>query len=474
MLREPPHNLEAEQAILGAMLITNDVFYRVSDWLDEEHFYDPGHAELFAAIKRLILNRRRATPISLKTDVAELDFGELKGPAYLGRLAAAAPPPQLAWQDGRVVYDLAQRRRLIEIGEGLIAAAMDAPVETTPDTLVENTETALAAIAEKGKASDHQVTMLEAAADAIDTIAAAYQRDGKMAGQSTGLRDLDSLLGGLAPAQLVILAARPAMGKTALATNIAYETARRFIETKEEDGCPVGFFSCEMSAREVMFRLIGTEIGIPADRLRRGAISPEDFNRILQVSEEKLGPTPLYFDEAGGIKITQLCARARRMKRRHGIGLLVVDYLQLVSGSQRRDGRTQEITEISSQLKALAKELEIPVLALSQLSRECERRDDKRPRLPDLRESGSIEQDADVVMFLYRDEYYIAQAEPTDKNAASYFEWQSDMEKAKAKAEILVPKQRQGPTGSVEVRFDAKLTKFEDLAVQERLTEGVV
>lgn len=469
MLREPPFNIEAEQAILGAILIENDAFHRVSDWLDETHFYEPFHARVFAGIKRLIASGRRATPPSLRNDFDSDDDRKA-----LGQLAAAAPPTAHAWEHARTVYDLAQRRKLLAIAEELIEQARSSPIETSPDALVEQTEMALASIAEKGKASDHQLTMADATMEALNTIAAAYQRDGMMAGLSTGLCDLDRLIGGLAPSDLVILAGRPGMGKTALGVGIAYHNARRFIETQGEDGCPVGMFSLEMSAMQILLRLIAHEVGIPATRLRRGDINQQDFNRITEAAEARLGPTPLHFDQAGGITIAQLCARARRMKRKHKIGLLVVDYLQLLTGSKnnRNYNRTTEVSEISAALKALAKELEIPVLALSQLSRQVETRgEDKRPQLSDLRDSGSIEQDADVVMFVYREAYYLAKREPKKENAASHIEWENDMAKVKAKAEILIEKQRQGPTGTVEVRFDGALTKFSNLARQEQMAE---
>lgn len=471
MLREPPYNIEAEQAILGSILISNDVFHRVSDWLTEEHFYDPGHVAIYEAIKRIIFARRRATPAALKHDVAGLKIGDVEGPAYLGQLAANAPPHTHGWEYARTVYDLAQRRKIIATAEEMIDRAMSAPIEADPDTLVEEAEVQLAGIAEKGRATDHQITLRDAAIEAMNTIAAAYQRDGGMAGLSTGLVDLDTLMGGLAPSDLVIAAARPGMGKSALAVGIAYHNARKFVETSGEDGCPVGLFTLEMSAQQNVLRLIAHEISISSQRLRRGSINQDDFDAIADVVEHRFAQTPLYFDQAGGISIAQLTARARRMKRRHGIGLLIVDYLQLMSGGKnnRNYNRTNEVSEITAGLKGIAKELEIPVLALSQLSRKVEEREDKRPQLSDLRESGSIEQDADVVMFIYREAYYLAHQEPKKENAAMHVEWENDMAKVKGKAELLIEKQRQGPTGKVELHFDGALTKFSNLVVQERL-----
>jgi replicative DNA helicase len=472
MLREPPHNLEAEQGVLGAILVSNDVFYRVSDWLKDEHFFDPGHAAIYEAMRRMIVGGRRATAPSLKADVAELTFGDTAGAVYLGQLFAAAPPASFAVDFARLVYDTALRRKMIETAEELIAKAGSAAGDVLPDDLIEEAEVALSGLAERGRAQEHQKSATDAAIEAVNLIAAAYQRDGGMAGLSTGLTDLDNLIGGMAPSDLIIAAGRPSMGKTAIAVGVAVHNARRYLETKgtvNEQGCPVGLFTLEMSAQQIMLRLIAGQTGISASRLRRGHIEKHDFDRIVEDVEQHIASLPIHFDEAGGITIAQLTARARRMKRKHGIGLLVVDYLQLLDGSKARRGdRVQEVSEITKGLKTIAKELEIPVLALSQLSRKVEEREDKRPQLSDLRESGSIEQDADVVMFVFREEYYTARREPKP-GTASHIEWENDMAKVKGKAELLIEKQRQGPTGTVELHFDAALTKFSNLAHQERL-----
>ncbi len=467
MFADLPNNMEAEQALLGAVLVNNYALHRVSAFLTKDHFFNPLHGRIYEGASKLILGGKRATPITLKTSFqAEEPVGQLTVPQYLGRLAANATTIFNAEDYGRTIYDLSTRRKLIEIGERMIADASNASIETHPDTLIEASEAALASIAERGRSEDHQLRASDAALQAINMIAEAYQRDGLMAGLPTGLRDLDKELGGLAPSDLIVVASRPGMGKSALAAGIAYHNARRFVETQATEaptGCCVGFFSLEMSAMQIMLRLIAHEVGVSAQRLRRGDFNPSDWENVLAAVEQHLGSAPIHFDQSGGISIAQLCARARRMKRKYGIGLLVVDYLQLLSGTKGRgSNRVAEVSEISSELKALAKELDIPVLALSQLSRQVESREDKRPQLADLRDSGAIEQDADVVLFIFREEYYIGRREPK-KDTAHHLEWQNEMSKAKGKAELNIEKQRQGATGSLEVHFDAALTRFSDL-----------
>jgi replicative DNA helicase len=454
MLRPPPSNIEAESGLLGTMLIDSSAYHRVADFLLPEHFFEPFHADLYAAIGKIIKAGRRATPAALKSI-----FEAGKVPS-INQLALTAPPARHAPDYARLIYDMAMRRKLVELGEEIAAQAMDAEIDATPDSLIEQAEVALAAMAERGRAQERQLTAADAATEALNVIAAAYQRDGGMAGLPTGLTDLDYLTGGLSPSDLVIIAGRPSMGKTALACGIAHHNAQQ--------GTPVGFFSLEMSAMQIMLRLIGQEVEISANRLRRGKIDGIDYDRILEAAAP-FAALPLTFDQSGGITVAQLCARARRMRRQHKVGLIVVDYLQLLSGNNKRQtNRVAEVSEISAALKALAKELEIPVLALSQLSRLVESRDDKRPQLSDLRESGAIEQDADVVMFVYREEYYIAKKEPK-KESAQHIEWEGEMVRARGKAELIVEKQRQGPTGTVEAHFNAPLTRFQSLARQEQV-----
>ncbi|MGC2410864.1 MAG: replicative DNA helicase [Methyloceanibacter sp.] len=451
MLRIPPHNLEAEQAFIGSILIDNDVYHRVSSFLMEEHFFEPEHGKLYAAARRLINAGRRATPITLKHEASD--------PKYLGQLATFAVLPVMAEDMGKLIRDLATRRTLIRIGEELAELASSAPIETAGDTLIESTEASLAALALRG-IETRQRSLTDALTAAIEVVAAAYKRNTGLVGLSTNLIELDAKLGGLVPSELIILAGRPSIGKSALAANIAYHTAT--------NGTAVGFFTVEMSAEQIVLRLLAEVSRVSSHRMRRGDFNPEEFDRILECSQD-LQPKPIRFDETGGISIAQVCARARRWKRQYNIGLLVIDYLQLMSGVKRKDsGRVQEMSEITCGLKALAKELEIPILALSQLSRQVEQREDKRPQLSDLRESGSIEQDADVVMFIYREEYYLQRTEPKEGTEA-HFHWQDKIKACAGKAEIIIGKQRHGPTGTVQVEFNPELTKFRDLAQSTRL-----
>jgi replicative DNA helicase len=321
------------------------------------------------------------------------------------------------------------------------------------------------------------VRFSDALTSAIDMAAAAYKREGKLSGISTGLRDLDRMLGGLQPSDLVILAARPAMGKTSLATNIAFNIAEAYQGEKQPDGTMktvnggiVGFFSLEMSAEQLATRIIAEQAGVPSYKIRRGDIREDDFYKITEAAR-KMQTIPFYVDQTGGISIAQLTARARRLKRQRGLDFLVIDYLQLLSGSAKKgENRVQELTEITTGMKALAKELNVPILALSQLSRQVESRDDKRPQLSDLRESGSIEQDADVVMFIYRDEYYLKNKEPKP-GTEEYFKWQTEMDQVHGKAEVIIGKQRHGPTGTVQLAFQADVTRFADLADEDKLPE---
>ncbi|MGZ8323444.1 MAG: replicative DNA helicase, partial [Rhodoplanes sp.] len=334
--------------------------------------------------------------------------------------------------------------------------------------------------AETGRYDGGFQRFAQALTTAVDMAARAYQRDGRLSGVATGLRDLDRMMGGLQPSDLVIIAGRPGMGKTALATNVAYNVARAWRGDVRPDGRIVsanggivGFFSLEMSAEQLATRIISEQTEIPSYRIRRGEIDPSDFDRIAETARE-METIPLYIDETGGLSIAQLAARARRLKRQRGLDVMVVDYIQLLQGSTRRavEGRVHEVTEITTNLKALAKELNIPVVALSQLSRQVENRDDKRPQLSDLRESGSIEQDADVVMFVFREEYYLKNREPR-AGTEEFFKWQSEMEAVHGRAEVIIGKQRHGPTGSVALQFKADVTRFSDLAEDDRLPERI-
>jgi replicative DNA helicase len=471
--RAPPHNIEAEQALLGAILVNNEAFYRVSDFLEPKHFFEPVHRRIYELAGGLVRANKLATPVTLKTFLpADFDIAGLSLNQYLARLAAEATTIINAEDYGRTVYDLSIRRDLIAIGEEMVNTAYDAPVDATPASHIEEAERKLYEIAETGRYDSGFQRFAQALTTAVDMAARAYQRDGSLSGLATGLTDLDNRMGGLQNSDLIILAGRPGMGKTALATNIAYNVAKAFTQgdvradghRETVNGGVVGFFSLEMSAEQLATRIISEQTGIPSNKIRRGAIDEGDFERIKDISIE-LQNLPFYVDETGGLSIGQLAARARRLKRQRGLDLLVIDYIQLLQGSTRRssENRVQEITEITTRLKALAKEINVPILALSQLSRQVEGREDKRPQLSDLRESGSIEQDADVVLFVFREEYYHQMRKPTEANREKFAEWLTEGERVEGKAELIIGKQRHGPTGTVELQFDAAVTRFANL-----------
>ncbi|MFL5132515.1 MAG: replicative DNA helicase, partial [Microvirga sp.] len=457
--RTPPSNIEAEQALLGAILVNNDAYYRVSDFLEAGHFIEDLHRRIYEVATSLIKAGKVATPITMKTFLGDQDLGGITVSQYLARLAAEATTVINAEDYGRTIYDLAVRRNLINIGEDMVNVAFDAPVETSPRDQIEEAERRLYALAETGRYDGGFQRFSDALTAAIDMAAAAYKREGALSGISTGLVDLDRSLGGLQPSDLVILAGRPAMGKTSLVTNIAFNIAKAYQAEKQQDGTLktvnggiVGFFSLEMSAEQLATRIIAEQSGVPSYKIRRGDMREDDFYKITEAARE-MQSIPFYIDQTGGISIAQLAARARRLKRQRGLDILIVDYLQLLSGSSKKgENRVQELTEITTGLKALAKELSVPLVALSQLSRQVESRDDKRPQLSDLRESGSIEQDADVVMFVYRDEYYLKNRKPKE-GTEEFFMWQADMDQLGGLAEVIIGKQRHGPTGTVPMQF---------------------
>ena len=474
--RQAPHNLEAEQALLGAILVNNEAFYRVSDFLKPDHFHERIHQEVYKTVGELIRLNKVATPVTLKTFLnAEIDLGGMTLPQYLARLAADATSIINAEDYGRTIYDLAVRRSLIGIGEDMVNVAYDAPVDMPPREQIEEAERRLYEVAELGRYDGGFQRFADALLTAVDMAANAYKRDGGLSGVSTGLADLDKMMGGLQRSDLIIIAGRPGMGKTSLATNVAFHIAKHYRSEQMPDGAKqtvdggiVGFFSLEMSGEQLATRIIAEQSSIPSYKIRRGDISEHEFAKLSDAARE-MQAIPLYIDETGGITIAQLAARARRLKRQRGLDLLVVDYIQLLSGSARKsEGRVQEVTEITTGLKALAKELNVPIVALSQLSRQVENRDDKRPQLSDLRESGSIEQDADVVMFVFREEYYHKNKEPRP-GTEEHLKWQTEMEQLMGQAEIIIGKQRHGPTGTVQVQFDAEVTRFGNLAREDRM-----
>jgi replicative DNA helicase len=470
--RAAPHNIEAEQALLGAILVNNEAFYRVSDFLEPGHFFEPIHQQIYELSSQLIRAGKIASPVTLKTFLpVDLDIAGLNASQYLARLAAEATAIINAADYGRTINDLSIRRNLIRIGESMVNVAFDAPVDFAPREQIEDAERSLYELAESGRFGAGFQRFAQALTKAVDMAANAYQRDGRLSGLATGLKDLDAKMGGLQPSDLIIVAGRPGMGKTALATNIGYNIARAWAgETRADghmhtiNGGIVGFFSLDMSAEQLATRIISERTGISSSTIRRGAIGEGEFEQIKDMSIE-LQHLPFYVDETGGLTVAQLAARARRLKRQRGLDLLIVDYIQLLQGSSRRaaEGRVQEVTEITTNLKALAKELNIPIVALSQLSRQVENRDDKRPQLSDLRESGSIEQDADVVLFVFREEYYLSNKEPRP-GTEEHLKWQTEMAAVHGKAELIIGKQRHGPTGSVQLQFDATVTRFGDLA----------
>ena len=476
--RTAPHNIEVEQALLGAILVNNDAFYRVSDFLKPEHFMEPLHGEVFRVASEMIRATKIANPVTIKTFLpADEKVGDMSIAQYLARLAAEATTIINAEDYGRSVYDLATRRNLITIGEDMVNIAYDAPVETSPSEQIEDAERRLFDLAEKGGSDAGFNTFGNAMNIALDMAAAAYQRDGGLSGIATGIDALDSRMGGLQPSDLIVLAGRPGMGKTSLATNIAFNVAHNYKGDVAADGSPstldggvVGFFSLEMSSEQLATRIISEQAEVSSSKIRRGEITEADFTK-LTICANEMSKVPLYIDETGGISIAQLAARARRLKRQKGLDVLIVDYIQLMQGSAKNSGnRVQEVTEITTGLKALAKELTIPIIALSQLSRQVESRDDKRPQLSDLRESGSIEQDADVVLFVYREEYYLQNGEP-EPGTEKWIEWDTKLRSSRGRAEVIVAKQRHGPTGTAKLGFQAEYTRFSDIAEDDYLPE---
>jgi len=484
--RTPPHNIEAEQALLGAILVNNTTLQRVGDFLLPIHFYHPAHQRIFDAMVRLIERGQIADPVTLRgffdQDGSLVDIG---GGAYLGRLAASVVTIINAGEYGRTIYDAYIRRQLIEIGSETVNDSYEHSIELEARELIEIAEKKLFDLAVSGSVDGGFQTFRTALSTAVGFAELAYKRSGKTSGLSTGFRDIDGKLGGLHPSDLIILAGRPSMGKTALATNLAFNAAKAYRggigpqgETKPEDGGVVGFFSLEMSAEQLATRVLAEESGVSGDKIRRGEVGHDEFDRFIQAAT-RLESVPLFIDDTPALTIAGLRTRARRLKRQHGLQLIVIDYLQLLQGTARSGGeqnRVQELSEITRGLKALAKELDVPVIALSQLSRAVEQREDKRPQLSDLRESGSIEQDADVVMFVFREEYYLSRAIPTqrpeessDKFNERYDRWFKRNEEVQNTAEIIIAKQRHGPIGTVTLMFQGEITKFSDYVGRDRL-----
>ena len=478
--RSPPHNFEAEKALLGAILANDNAYDRVSGYLKAEHFADGVNGKIFEAASNLIERGQIADPITLH-NFFENDglVAEIGGTQYLAEIANSLINVINSAEYGRSIYDLYLKRQLIDLGENIVNRAYSADIDEQATQQIEQTEQQLYELATTGEIEGGFQDFKSSVVSAIGMAEIAHKRDGNLSGVSSGLRDLDGIMGGLHPSDLIILAARPSMGKTALATNIAFNAAYDYkfeIEPsgnkKTTDGAVVGFFSLEMSAEQLASRILSEQAQIASDKMRRGTLSNDEFDKLVLASQE-LHKLPIFIDDTPALSVSALRTRARRLKRNEGLGLIIVDYLQLMESSQRTDNRVQEISEITRGLKTLAKELNVPVLALSQLSRAVEQREDKRPQLSDLRESGTIEQDADVVSFIFRQAYYDERGEPTqraeesvDKFASRYTEWQERSEQNRFIAEIIIGKQRHGPTGTTKLHFNGMYTRFGDLDTQ--------
>jgi replicative DNA helicase len=479
--RSLPSNIEAEQALLGALLVNNDVYDRVAAVVRAEHFFDPVHARIFEVASERIKKNALATPVTLKA-FFEDDAGlrELGGPAYLARLAGAAISLFAARDYAQLVYDLAIRRALIQIGQGIADKAGRVAVDSEPKDQIVEAEQELYQLGEQGKLDKGFQSFRAAVVEAVQVANAAYLRDGGLAGLSTGFVDLDKRLGGLHPSDLLILAGRPSMGKTALATNIAFNIARAYRKGTRPDGSEgaveggvVGFFSLEMSSEQLAARILSEAARVPSHQIRHGDMTEEEMRRFIEAAKA-LETCPLFIDDTPALSISTIAARARRLKRQHGLDALFIDYLQLARpATTRAEGRVQEVSEITQGLKAIAKELNIPVVALSQLSRQVETREDKRPQLADLRESGSIEQDADVVMFVFREEYYKEREKPGDHDLEGMMKWKDEMSALHGRAEVIIGKQRHGPIGTIELRFDGAFTRFSNLVQAHQMAAEI-
>jgi len=470
--RVMPHNEEVEQALLGALLVNNKALEKVSEFLKPEHFFNPVHGRIYEAIVTFMERGQDASPITLKNYFEkDADLSHVGGGQYLADLAASIISVANIADYGRTIYELHLRRALVAMGEDVVNDAYAHDINVSAQQQIEQAEVRLFNLATAGDYKGGFVAFRESLTRAITQAQLAYQREGLVTGVTTGLVDLDKKLGGLQRSDLIILAGRPSMGKTALATNIAFNAARAYIKHHGKEGAVVGFFSLEMSAEQLATRILADLSSVASDKIRRGEVRDTDFHKFVEASQE-LSQVPLFIDDTAALTVSAIRTRARRLQRQHKLGMIVIDYLQLIQGSSRNnaDNRVQEVSEITRGLKALAKELEVPVLALSQLSRAVEQRDNKRPQLSDLRESGSIEQDADVVMFVYREEYYLEREAPgrrpeesDDKFNHRYADWQKHMEDSFKVAECIIAKQRHGPIGTIKLHFDGEFTRFTSL-----------
>ena len=458
--KELPNNIEAEQAVIGSILVSNDIYDEINTIINSSKFYDPVHQKIFSAIENLIAKGMLANPITLKNYFEnDKNLDELQGHEYLVKITKFSTSSRQAIEYSKIVYDMYVRRELIKISESTIENASNKIIDLSGENIIEESEKLLFALAERGTFKSSIIKFDQALNLTIEMASKAYKNDEGIVGVPTGLRDLDDRLGGLHNSDLIIIAGRPSMGKTALATNIAFHAAKKLQEKNINSS--IAFFSLEMSSEQLSTRILAEQSRIKSNDIRRGKITEEQFDKFLETSKN-IAELPLYIDETPAISIAALSNRARRIKRLYGLELVVVDYIQLMSATNFKEGRVQEISEITQGLKALAKELSVPVLALSQLSRAVEQRDEKKPQLSDLRESGSIEQDADVVMFVYREAYYLERKEPT-LGSIEHAEWQQKMDEVSRHAEIMIGKQRHGPTGNIKVEFESMFTKFRDI-----------
>ena len=459
--KELPNNIEAEQSVIGSILVTNEIFDEISTIISNTNFYDPMHQKIYNAIENLIYKGMLANPITLK-NYFEDEKDDINIPEYLVKITKFSTSIRQAIEYSKIIYDMFVRRELIKISEQTIDSAKSNDLDSNGQNIIENSEKLLFDLAEKGSFSSSLIKFDDAMKQTIEMASAAYKNEGGIVGVPTGLRDLDDKLGGLHQSDLIIIAGRPSMGKTSLATNIAFNAAN-FIQQNGNKSSVV-FFSLEMSSEQLSTRILSEQARIGSNDIRRGRISDEQFDKFLEMSKN-ISELPLFIDETPAISIAAMSNRARRIKRLHGLEMIVVDYIQLMKGtSNNKDGRVQEISQITQGLKAIAKELGVPVVALSQLSRQVEQRDDHKPQLADLRESGSIEQDADVVMFVYREGYYLQRKEPREATV-EHAEWQAKMNEVAHLAEIIIGKQRHGPIGKVTLEFEERFTKFKDTQI---------
>ena len=457
-INQLPNNIEAEQAVIGSVLTSNEIFDDISSIISENNFYDPLHQKIYSAINNLIYKGMLANPITLKS-YFENEKDDLNVPEYLIKITKFATSSRQSIEYSKIIYDMYVRRELIKISENIKDNAKSSDLNTNGQSIIEESEKILYDLAEKGSVSSSLIKFDDAVKQTIDMASSAYKNEEGIVGVPTGLRELDDRLGGLHKSDLVIIAGRPSMGKTALATNVAFHAAKKIQESGRKSA--IAFFSLEMSSEQLSTRILAEQSRIKSNDIRRGKISEEQFEQFIETSKD-ISELPLYIDETPAISVAALSNRARRIKRLYGLDMLVIDYIQLMRASSAvKEGRVQEISEITQGLKALAKELTIPVLALSQLSRAVEQRDDKKPLLSDLRESGSIEQDADVVMFVYRESYYLKAKEPRPATV-EHAEWQAKMNEVSHLAELIIGKQRHGPTGNVMLEFEEMFTKFKD------------